>query len=77
MNNGALPADAVSQNQHLYGSQGKKHLEDMNAAHLLDKASNAEAYKEILKPQQTACDNHQIAHNQLRRVADTGGFRKA
>jgi len=66
---GELPKTAVSDNQHLYGKQGKKHLDELGAPGLLNQATTHDEYKSVLTPQAQACNTQWSQQKQLAQLA--------
>lgn len=63
---GALPRDAVSSNQNLYGHQGQKHLNESGAPEFLDSASNHQDFRLVLTRKEQDLQAQWDAQNRLR-----------
>jgi hypothetical protein len=66
---GSLPQNAVSSNQHLYGSQGKKHLDEAGAPGLLNQANTHADYSSILSKKEHASNSQWNQQQQLAQFA--------
>jgi hypothetical protein len=66
---GSLPANAVSSNEHLYGSQGKKHLDEPGAPGLLNQANTHSDYTNILSKKEHASNAQWNQQQQLAQMA--------
>lgn len=66
---GNLPSTAVSSNQQLYGSQGKKHLDEPGAPGMLDQAQNRADYATILSRKEQASNTQWNQQQQLAQLA--------
>jgi hypothetical protein len=71
---GNLPQTAVSDNQHLYGKQGKAHLDEAGAPGFLDQANTRDEYRSILSPKQHASN---AQWNQQQQLAQFAAGRRA
>lgn len=66
---GELPKTAVSDNEHLYGSQGKKHLDEAGAPGFLNGANTRDEYKTVLSKKEQASNLEWDQQKQLRQLS--------
>ena len=66
---GELPQTAVSDNRHLYGRQGQKHLDETGAPGLLNQATGRDEYKASLSHKEQASSTDWNQQRQLAQLA--------
>ena len=66
---GNLPQNAVSNNQHLYGVQGQKHLSEPGAPGCLNQATTRAEYTTILTKKEQASNTQWDQQRQLAHFA--------
>ncbi len=67
--NGAMPKTAVSDNENLYGKQGKKHLDEIGAPGLLNGADTRVDRRSVLTPKEQASNTEWNQQKQLAQMA--------